>query len=234
MEVNQDHYCSVLLAGSLSEADKARLAGQKAALLLSTKWNVGDVIKIRFLGGSPALQDRVKSVAKEWTRLANVTFNFVNAGPADIRIAFMPGKGSWSYLGTMCRRIDEPDPTMNYGWLTDESPDSEVRRVVLHEFGHALGLIHEHQNPKNGGIEWNRAAVRKDLSGPPNNWDDATIENNMFAKYEPGTLAATDVDPKSIMMYPIPKAWTLDGTSAGLNAELSDKDKQFIATNYPK
>ena len=56
MEVNQDHYCSVLLAGSLSEADKARLAGQKAALLLSTKWNVGDVIKIRFLGGSPALQ----------------------------------------------------------------------------------------------------------------------------------------------------------------------------------
>lgn len=234
MEVNQDHYCSMLLAGNVSEADKARLAGQRAALLLSTKWNVGDVIRIRFLGGSPALQERVKSVAKEWTSLANLTFNFVKSGPADIRIAFMPGKGSWSYLGTMCRRIDEPDPTMNYGWLTDDSEESEVRRVVLHEFGHALGLIHEHQNPKNGGIEWNRAAVRKDLSGPPNNWDDATIENNMFAKYEPGSLAATNVDPTSIMMYPIPKAWTLDGTSAGLNGELSEKDKQFIATNYPK
>ena len=234
MEVNQDHYCSMLLAGNVSEADKARLAGQRAALLLSAKWNVGDVIRIRFLGGSPALQDRVKSVAKEWTSLANLTFNFVKSGPADVRIAFMPGKGSWSYLGTMCRRIDEPDPTMNYGWLTDDSPESEVRRVVLHEFGHALGLIHEHQNPKNGGIEWNRAAVKKDLSGPPNNWDDATIENNMFAKYEPGNLAATNVDPTSIMMYPIPKAWTLDGTSAGLNGELSDKDKQFIATNYPK
>jgi serralysin len=234
MSVNQDRYCSVLLAGNVSAADQARLAGQKAALLLSTKWTVGEVIAIRFLGGSAALQERVKRVAREWTKLANVTFNFVDAGPADIRIAFMPGKGSWSYLGTMCRRIAEPQPTMNYGWLTDASPESELRRVVLHEFGHALGLIHEHQNPKDGGIEWNRAAVKRDLSGPPNNWDDDTIENNMFAKYAPGALAATGVDASSIMMYPIPKAWTLDGTSAGLNPELSDKDKQFIATNYPK
>ena len=234
MEINQDHFCSLLLAGNTSEADKARRAGQRAALLLNAKWDLGETIDVRFLAGTPALRQRVENVAKEWTKLANVTLNFVDTGPADIRIAFMPGKGSWSYLGTMCRRIDEPEPTMNYGWLTDDSPEAELRRVVLHEFGHALGMIHEHQNPKNGGIEWNRAAVKKDLSGPPNNWDDATIENNMFAKYAPGALAATDVDPKSIMMYPIPKAWTLDGTSAGFNSELSDKDKQFIATNYPK
>src|SRR5262245_35979161 len=138
MEVNQDHFCSVLLAGNVSAADKERLAGQKAALLLSSKWDLGSPISIRFLGGSPALQERVKKVALEWTKLANVTFNFVKSGPADIRIAFMPGKGSWSYLGTMCRHIKDPEPTMNYGWLTDASPEAEVRRVVLHEFGHAL------------------------------------------------------------------------------------------------
>jgi len=28
--------------------------------------------------------------------------------------------------------------------------------TVLHEFGHALGLIHEHQNPASGGFKWNR------------------------------------------------------------------------------
>jgi serralysin len=151
----------------------------------------------------------------------------------DIRIAFEQGNGSWSYLGTMCRDIDKPKPTMNYGWLTPSSDEAELRRVVLHEFGHAIGLIHEHQNPK-GGIKWNRPAVIKDLSGPPNRWDEATIESNMFRYYPPTDVIATDVDAKSIMMYPIPKAWTLDGFSSGFNGELSDNDKALIQGVYPK
>ena len=121
---------------------------------------------------------------------------------------------------------------MNFGWIDANSSDTELRSVVLHEFGHALGLIHEHQNPK-GGIKWNRDAVIADLSGPPNNWDLATIENNMFKKYSPGEVSGTDVDAKSIMMYPIPASWTLDGFSAGFNSGLSEKDKTFIRFAYP-
>lgn len=33
------------------------------------------------------------------------------------------------------------------------------RPTVLHEFGHSLGLIHEHQSPFPGGFEWNRENV---------------------------------------------------------------------------
>lgn len=33
------------------------------------------------------------------------------------------------------------------------------RSTVLHEFGHSLGLIHEHQSPFKGGFEWNRDEV---------------------------------------------------------------------------
>jgi serralysin len=119
---------------------------------------------------------------------------------------------------------------MNYGWLTPASPDDVLQRVVLHEFGHALGLIHEHQNPK-GAINWNRDAVIRDLSGPPNNWDLAKIEHNMFRKYE--DVTATNADSTSIMMYPIPKAWTLDGFSAGLNGSLSQDDRDLIRSVYP-
>jgi hypothetical protein len=121
---------------------------------------------------------------------------------------------------------------MNYGWLTPTSTDDELRRVVLHEFGHAFGLIHEHQNP-NRPIAWNRAAVIADLSGPPNNWDHETIERNIFKRYDPEQLSSTPTDPSSIMMYPIPAAWTTDGFFAELNKELSQTDKSFIRNAYP-
>ena len=120
---------------------------------------------------------------------------------------------------------------MNYGWLTADSDDDEVQRVVLHEFGHALGLIHEHQNPE-GGIDWNEPAVIADLSGPPNNWDEATIRHNVLDHYAPDAVTATEVDSDSIMMYPIPASWTNDGFSADLNTDLSMSDRQLIHDVY--
>ena len=204
----------------------------RAAIVDRYMWKPGQTIKIRFLEGDPGLQAKVVAVAKEWTGpdTANLTFDFGDYDDADIRIAFMQGRGSWSYIGTDC--LNHPKgATMNFGWLTPNSSDDEIRRVVLHEFGHAIGLIHEHQNPKDP-IQWNRDAVERDLSGPPNNWDPATIETNIFRKYELGELTATSVDKDSIMMYPIPTSWTTNGFSAGLNSELTNLDKELVHTVY--
>lgn len=234
MTINQEHFCCSPIPPALSDEDKKRRASHKAAFLSSTNWPVGSVITVRFLEGDTALRQRVQAVAEEWTRLANLTLDFRNSGPTDIRIAFVQGKGSWSYIGTQCREIAEPNATMNFGWLTPQSSDDEIRPVVLHEFGHAMGMIHEHQNPKGGGISWNRDAVVADLSGPPNRWDLPTIEENMFKKYDLAQVDATSVDPLSIMMYPIPLAWTNDGTSAGFNAKLSQMDKNKVAEIYPR
>ena len=103
---------------------------------------------------------------------------------------------------------------MNYGWIDANSPEEELRSVVLHEFGHALGLIHEHQNPV-GGIIFNREAVIRDLSGPPNDWSVSEIEFNVLTPASPDDVAATAMDPNSIMMYPIPASWTDGRFSAG-------------------
>lgn len=230
---NEEHFCLCLAEAPTPAEDSQMVVKKKAAVLKHAQWDQNALITARFLSGSPTLQDRVRRVAKEWENFTNLVFDFRTAGPAHIRIAFMPGKGSWSYLGTVCKSIPDPQPTMNYGWLSDASPEDELRRVVLHEFGHAIGLIHEHQNPK-GGIKWNRDAVERDLSGPPNHWDSATIENNMFRYYPPDNVTASPVDGKSIMMYPIPKSWTLDGFSAGLNSELSHDDKVLVGNVYPK
>lgn len=63
-----------------------------------------------------------------------------------------PG-GSWSYIGTDAITIPVESFTMNFGFMDQPT--------VMHEFGHALGLIHEHQSPFKGGFEWNKKEVRE-------------------------------------------------------------------------
>lgn len=233
MADDEHHFCAALMEEGPPHPDQERQKAHKAAVLKANMWTPGELITIRFLEGDPGLQAKVRAVAERWVApgMANLKFVFQNAGDTDIRIAFKQGAGSWSYIGTGCRQIAEPQPTMNYGWLTPASGQAEIDRVVLHEFGHALGLIHEHQNPKQA-VKWNRAAVIADLSGPPNNWNAATIENNMFRRYDKKAVIASPTDPKSIMMYPIPKSWTTDGFTAGMNSVLSPTDVDIIRQAY--
>jgi serralysin len=207
----------------------------RMALELKNKWPKGSVVNVAFLDGVKSVQDKIKKVVKEWTGpgMANLTIVFVkDPNISDVRITFK-FPGSWSVIGTSCQNLSKTTASMNFGWLTPKSTAEEVRRVTLHEFGHALSLIHEHQNPV-GSIPWNKDAVIKDLSGPPNNWDAAKIQHNMFEIYAKDAVDATDVDPLSIMMYPIPKTWVTDPKFvAGTNTELSPTDKQKIHLLYP-
>lgn len=207
----------------------------RAALVKGAKWVSGDIITISFLDGDPAVQERVREVAQQWVTpgMANLVFDFRKNAKQNtlIRISFAY-EGSWSAIGTACKRItDKQEPTMNFGWLTRQTPDEKLERVVLHEFGHALGLIHEHQHPT-AGINWNREAVIADLKQPPNIWTLEDIEHNMFEAYRQEETNFSKPDPQSIMMYPIPEHWTLDGFSVGLNTTLSPTDKRFIRDQY--
>lgn len=75
-----------------------------------------------------------------------------------LHIVFMMiGQGSWSYLGTDATRVPKESFTMNLGFVD--------RPTVLHEFGHTLGLIHEHQSPFPGGFEWDRENVSGTIMG---------------------------------------------------------------------
>ena len=232
---NADRFCVAFSRSALSEADARRMAGSRAALLEGARWPLNSLIKIRFLGGSDPLRQRVRHFADLWVEegMAALTFRWVARGNADVRIAFEQGNGSWSLLGTECRQErDQSRPTMNFGWLTDASTEAEVRAVVLHEFGHALALIHEHQNPE-GGIAWNEEEVIRDLGGPPNLWDEATIRHNVLDHYDPARVNATALDPHSIMMYPIPNRWTKGDFETGMNADFSQTDRMHIRKVYP-
>jgi endonuclease G len=229
---NPDKWCFCWLA------DNPYATGTpKAALVKATMWRPGEIITIAFLDGDAAVQARVRQEAVKWTRNfggpANVVFSFVaDPSQADIRVSFQR-PGSWSVLGKTCRNVTpKSEPTMNYGWLTPASTDDELRRVVLHEFGHALGMVHEHLS-SNVNILWNKPQVYADLSGPPNNWDRAKIDVNMFNAFAAREMNASRFDKDSIMLYPIPARWTTDGFSSGLNVALSAMDVDFMRIQYP-
>jgi len=215
------------------EAPPPTTAESKAGLVKSNKWPDGSTIRIGFLDGTPAQQALVKKFSVGWIGpgLAKLKFGWGPANTADIRISFAYS-GSWSVIGTTSKNVPKTQPTMNFGWLTPDVTDAEAQRVILHEFGHALGLIHEHQNPL-GSISWNKPAVYHDLSGPPNNWSKATIDHNMFETYPKQEIAGTALDKSSIMMYPIPASWVTDPAQAvGLNSQLSVTDQTFISKTY--
>ena len=133
--------------------------------------------------------------------LINIKFNFFdlddknklfNPNNADIRISFDPTDGCWSSLGKDCLTDEKNKPTMNFGWF--DVP------TTLHEFCHALGMIHEHSNPNGVPINWAtcnvaRWAVRTQC------WDPLTIKDNIINKYKVDQINGSEFDPKSIMLY---------------------------------
>jgi hypothetical protein len=176
----------------------------------------------------------VRDHALEWTRHGNIRFEFVKSGDAEIRIAFQDD-GSWSAVGTdaLVQEFFKPaEATMNYGWLTESSTDEEYSSVVLHEFGHALGCVHEHESPA-AEIKWNKPVVYRDLAGPPNFWDKETVDSNVFHKYAVSQTKFTTFDKDSIMLYSFPASWTLNGQSYEENETLSALDRKFIGECYP-
>jgi hypothetical protein len=194
-------------------------------------WPVGHRITVRFLDGDASVQARVEEFAQQWTHYANLTLDFGDHDRADIRISFEEKGSSWSYIGVYARNIPQHQPTMNYGWLDPSTSDTEYSRVVLHEFGHALGAIHEHQHPT-ANIPWDVQAVYAYYTRTQR-WTKADVDRNLFQRYSVGETNFTEFDRGSIMLYAIPEDLTVGTWSTGWNTVLSDKDKAFAAEVYP-
>jgi len=167
------------------ELNKAIERGTFLGAAFSTAlWESGCTLKVYFFDGSKSLQEKIALDATEWSQYANIKFDFGKheRDAAEIRISFSFQAGkSWSYLGKFAQKIPKDEPTMNFGWLTDVSSEEEIKKVVLHEFGHALGLVHEHQHPRSK-IQWNKANIEKAFANlPPNNSGPSLILNAIFS-----------------------------------------------------
>lgn len=203
----------------------------KIAFITNKKWSNGRTIKVAFMDGNSFVKNKVMQFAKVWEQYANLKFDFGNHQDADIRISFRYS-GSWSYVGTDCLSVPRNQPTMNFGWFDNNTPDEEFSRTTIHEFGHAIGCIHEHQHPEHD-IPWNKQAVYDYYGGPPNNWSRSDIDSNIFQKYSKTQTQYSEFDKNSIMMYAIDNRLTIGNYAVGWNTQLSENDKNFARTAYP-
>ncbi|KAM5531017.1 hypothetical protein V8D89_015344 [Ganoderma adspersum] len=140
--------------------------GETLSLVLprGLKWQNARVLRVKILNGTDRIKAKIRQYANVWTEHANITFQFVDSGNAEIRINIDSSGNSWSYVGTDNLSIPQTRPTMNFGWLTNASSEAEFFSLIIHEFGHAMGCIHEHRCPVNA-IPWNVEAVYEDPRG---------------------------------------------------------------------
>ena len=106
--------------------------------------------------------------------------------------------GSWSKLGSLADSVPPEQHTMILN-LKDCVDDDRKEATILHEFGHALGLGHEHQHPK-------YVTVMEKFIDIDATMDCYGIEKPSFYREQYGKLnvklVKTEYDPDSIMHYP--------------------------------
>jgi hypothetical protein len=219
--------------GVAPSANGLQLAPERLrmGIFVSKMWKPGRTLRVLLRGGTPKVRAKVMENAVVWSKYANIKFEFVSSLPAEIRVGFKQGNGSWSWLGTDALTKPDYEDTMNFGWFDDNTNDTEFSRTTLHEFGHALGCVHEHSQPY-AKIEWNKEAVYA-YHLQNDGWGKEQVDFQIFSHYSSDDVSATAYDTLSIMHYPIDKSWTLNGISVGWNTYLSDQDKAYIREMYP-
>jgi hypothetical protein len=194
-------------------------------------WDNGRTLRVRFLDGDSSVQAKVEAIAKEWEADTNLTLKFVPSGAAEIRISFAEKGFSWSAVGTDAKTVPSSEATMNYGWLEPNTSLREYQRVVRHEFGHALGMIHEHQNPE-AAIPWDKPKVYTYYA--QQGWTKADVDFNIFQAFSEESTNHTAFDSTSIMQYAVPDSLTIGSFAIGWNTEVSALDRAFMRKQYPK
>ena len=192
----------------------------------------------KVLANAP-LKDAVKTVVhKRIQPLVNLKLKFVEdskAHSADIRITFKDSNASWSSVGTDSARYSSKNckskgnascvqPSMNLGWFDVGT--------YIHEFGHAIGMIHEHQNPHGKSIDWNVPKLM-DYMERTQGWDKEQVEINVIDHYNINQINGSKFDPLSVMLYFFPASLTNNDEGTRQNFSLSGIDAEWISKSYP-
>jgi hypothetical protein len=216
------------------------------------RWRPGEKITVAFLGGDDELHRDIEEATRAITAVCNITLDFGRDEAtgeyrtwsprdtdysADIRVSFDQG-GNWSLIGTdsIDPRLGNPSEgvggrphqrSLNLGGFDRRRP-SNWKGTVRHEFLHALGFHHEHQNmrgPCSADFRWEdddgyqltldsarravadaqgrRPGIYTYLANFPNRWPKKKVDHNLLTEEDPRAVAGP-FDPASVMLYRFP------------------------------
>jgi hypothetical protein len=249
------------------------------------RWTPGSTVRVAFLDGDDQLHADIESATAQIMTASNLTLDFGRDGssgayrrwsPADtnfsaeIRVSF-DMNGYFSLVGT-----DSTDRTigaaggpvggnpgqrsLNLGGYTVNRPQG-WEGTVRHEFLHALGFHHSHQNMRGtceAEFRWDddpgyvptqdprgvfipdangqRPGIYTYLAGPPNRWPRAKVDHNLRTEDDPDVIAGP-FDTKSVMLYRFPnffyKSTPSSCAPSGDGINLSEGDKRGLGVLYP-
>jgi hypothetical protein len=248
------------------------------------RWAPGKVIKVAFLDGDSDLHLDIATTLQKVTHACGVVFDFGETADgdfrkwtesdtqhaADIRVSF-DKKGYFSLVGIDSVDTSIGPPTsrvggrpyqasLNLGGFAVQRP-ATWRGTTLHEFLHALGFHHSHQNmrgPCQVSFRWdddpgyqptqdNRGAFIADsngrrpgiytyLAGFPNFWERAKVDHNLKTEEDPGIVVGP-FDRASVMLYRFPPLFYKTEPSPcapnGDGQALSEGDVRGLRLLYP-
>lgn len=197
------------------------------------------VLRIAFVNGVRQLREDVFDLAREWCKYADLQFDLVdrNSRP-HVLVQFNRALGHYSHIGRgSLAEISKGRHSMNLGFVDSprELDEAYNKFVVLHEFGHALGCVHEHQHPRTGAVlNANDPRVVQYFKNALRTNDMETVRYNVFRRYnEKDLIKFSDYDSKSIMHYAFPAWMFADKKDRIQNYVLSYLDKKFATIVYP-
>jgi hypothetical protein len=251
-----------------------------------TAWPPSRPVRVAFRGGDAALRSAIVEATAAITDACGIVLDFWTDASrtvlrewastdadyiGDIRVSF-DLRGFFSLVGqdSVNREISPPDEpvggrpgqcSLNLGGFVANRPPN-WRGVVRHEFLHALGFHHEHQNirgPCEAQFRWDddpgyvpttnahgsfvadpagrRPGIYTDLAGPPNRWSRAKVDHNLRTSDDPGAIASV-FDRKSVMLYRFPPLfYRVDPSPCapeGDGEELSEGDVRGLRLLYPQ
>lgn len=249
------------------------------------RWRPGQTVRVAFLDGDTSLHREIAEATRQITDSCNIQLDFGEDGSgafrrwseddteyaAEIRVSFDKSgyfslvgidsvdKGIGSVFGRVGGRPNQA--SLNLGGFAIQKP-STWRGTARHEFLHALGFHHSHQNmrgPCQASFRWDddagyqptqddrgmfvadqagrRPGIYTYLAGFPNFWNKSKVDHNLKTEEDPN-LVAGPFDRSSVMLYRFPQHFyrTVPSSCApvGDGQSLSEGDKRGLRLLYPE